>query len=104
MITQLTTEEQHKHRNGGGWVAETASVADSVYVGPHALVYGKAVLTERVRVEDFAQVSGTAILSGDVRVGRIAWVDKGTYSTGVLVRNEREKKESRRLKPAEDGL
>ena len=32
----------HRHKNGGGWVAETAQVADTVYVGPMAVVYGRA--------------------------------------------------------------
>lgn len=104
MITNLKAEEQHKHKNGGGWVANSARVDDSVYVGPFALVYGKAELSERVRVEDYAQVSGTAVLSGDVVIGRVAWLDKGTYSKGVFVHNVREQKESKRLKPAEDGL
>ena len=72
-------------------------------MAPFALVYGKADLSERVRVEDYAQVSGNAVLSGDVVVGRIAWLDHGTHRTGVFVHNEREKKESKRLRPAEDN-
>ena len=32
----------HKHMNGGGWVAETASVDASAFVGPEARVYGEA--------------------------------------------------------------
>lgn len=31
----------HQHPNGGGWVANTASVEVSVYVGPDAQVSGK---------------------------------------------------------------
>ena len=46
----------HQHPNGGGWVADTAKVADTSYVGPDAWVYGNA------------EVSGTARVSGD------AWV------------------------------
>jgi len=34
MITTLQNDEQHQHPNGHGWVAETAYVADSVFVGP----------------------------------------------------------------------
>ena len=41
----------HIHANGGGWVADSASVADSVYVGPDAMVLGNATLTGNVRVE-----------------------------------------------------
>jgi hypothetical protein len=48
MITGLKAEEQHQHKNGGGWVANTATVEDSVYIGPdaqvscNAQVYGDA--------------------------------------------------------------
>jgi hypothetical protein len=52
----------HQHPNGGGWVADTAKVADTSYVGPDAEVSGTA------RVYGDAQVSGTARVSGD------AWV------------------------------
>jgi acyl-[acyl carrier protein]--UDP-N-acetylglucosamine O-acyltransferase len=104
MIANLKDDEQHKHKNGGGWVANTARIDETVYVGPHALVYGKSELSGRVRVEDFAQVSGTAVLSGDVIVRRYAWLDKGTHKTGVFARNERVVTKAERLRPAEDGL
>jgi acyl-[acyl carrier protein]--UDP-N-acetylglucosamine O-acyltransferase len=104
MISNLPEHEQHRHSNGLGYVANTASVQPSVYVGPFALVYGKAVLTDRVRVEDFAQISGTAVLSGDVCVRRWAWLDKGTHRTGVFSRNERIQTKQERLQPAGDGL
>jgi carbonic anhydrase/acetyltransferase-like protein (isoleucine patch superfamily) len=45
-------ERAHPHDNGGGWVADTATVEPSVFVGPDA------------KVCDFAQVSGGARLSG----------------------------------------
>ena len=32
MITWLKAEDQHQHKNGGGWVANTATVKDSVYI------------------------------------------------------------------------
>lgn len=104
MIATLRDDEQHKHRNGGGWVANTAHVDDSVFVGPFAIVYGKAVLTERVRIEDFAQVSGDTKLSGDTRVCRNAWVSHGSHKSGVFSRNERKQEKQERLQPAGDGL
>jgi carbonic anhydrase/acetyltransferase-like protein (isoleucine patch superfamily) len=90
MISNLREDEQHKHCNGHGWVANTARVADSVFVGPHALVYGQAELRDRVCVVDSAQVSGHAVLSGDVIVSGNAWVS-GTMkaSTGRIWKNER---------------
>ena len=32
----------HQHPNGGGWVANTAWVQDTAYVGSDATVYGRA--------------------------------------------------------------
>ena len=32
----------HQHVIGGGWVADTATVEDSAYVGPNARVFGNA--------------------------------------------------------------
>ena len=105
MISTLQTEDQHQHKNGLGWVANTASVEPSVYVGPYAIVYGRAELTERVRVEGTAQVSGNAKLSGSVLVCGNKWID-GNFraSTGVYRVNEKRENESKRLRPAEDGL
>ena len=33
----------HQHPNGGGWVADTARVADTAYVGPYAKVAGGTI-------------------------------------------------------------
>ena len=52
MMTRLKAGEQHQHKNGGGWVANTATVEDSVYIGANARVSGDA------RVFGNAQVSG----------------------------------------------
>jgi hypothetical protein len=105
VICTLRDDEQYQHKNGGGWVANSATVAPSVYIGPYACVYGSAELTEQVRVEGTAQVSGHARLSGDVLVCGNRWVD-GTFkaSTGVYRVNEKRDAPSKRLRPAEDGL
>ena len=105
MISNLPENAQHKHKNGGGYVANTARVDDTVFVGPHALVYGSAELTERVCVVDSAQVSGHAKLSGDVIVSGNAWVDGTTKaSTGRIWKNVRVQTKQERLQPAGDGL
>jgi carbonic anhydrase/acetyltransferase-like protein (isoleucine patch superfamily) len=98
MISNLREDEQHQHKQGGGFVANTARVEDSVFVGPHALVYGKAELTGRVCVVDSAQVSGSAKLSGDVIVSGNCWVDHGTFSTGRLYKNERVQTKAERIR------
>lgn len=53
------------HFNGGGWVASTAVVDPSVYVGSNAQVVGNAKVTGNVRVEDFAIIRDNAIVSGE---------------------------------------
>src|SRR5208337_1207378 len=105
MITTLKDDEQHQHKHGGGWVANTARVEPSVYVGPYCVIYGSAELSERVRVEGTAQVSGHAKLSGDVLVCGNKWID-GNFRAdrGVYRVNEKHESKARRLRPAEDGL
>lgn len=46
----------HRHPWGDGWVADTAKVADTVYVGSNACVY------------EFAKVCGCARIDGNARV------------------------------------
>ena len=99
MIANLTDDQQHKHKNGGGWVANTARVAATCYVGPHALVYGSAELLDKVCVVDSAQVSGHAKLSGDVLVSGNAWVDGNTKAnTGRIWKNERKIEKQERIR------
>lgn len=64
----------HRHANGGGFVANSAKVAPSVFVGPEARVLDEAqvkgqariedqaVIADRAVIEDFAQVSGCAVI------------------------------------------
>lgn len=40
-----------RHPNGGGWVADTANVAETAYVGPNACVYEKAIVTARNNID-----------------------------------------------------
>ena len=41
----------HIHTKGGGWVANTANVYDSAYIGPDARVYGNARVYGDARVQ-----------------------------------------------------
>jgi len=38
--------DAHRYPNGGGWVANTAQVAETAYVGPDAEVFGNARVSE----------------------------------------------------------
>ena len=57
-----TPNTWHQHKNGDGWVQDTATVADSAYVGPDAQVYGNA------KVYGNAQVCGNALVCDDAKV------------------------------------
>ncbi len=67
----------HVHPNGGGWVADSATVADSVYVGPNAMVLGSANLSGNVRVEDRAVVANSVTATENVVISGHAIVDGG---------------------------
>jgi len=47
----------HQHPNGGGWVADTATVVDTVYVGPNAKIYGNAWIYDDAWVFGNAEVT-----------------------------------------------
>lgn len=75
----------HRHANGGGWVDDAASVAESVYVAPGAVVRGAARLSGEVRVEGRAWVAGGAELSGAVVVRDSAVVGPAARLSGDVV-------------------
>ena len=58
----------HRHSNGGGWIADTATVMDSVYVGRNAQVFGEATVSDHARIRDSARVSGSAEVYGNAQV------------------------------------
>ena len=58
----------HKHPNGGGLVANSAHVDETVFVGPNAQVFGFAHVLGYARICDFAIISGDAIVYNEARV------------------------------------
>jgi hypothetical protein len=73
MINWLKESEQHQHENGQGWIANTAKVEKTVYVGPNARVSGYAQVYGDARVYGYARVSGYAQVYGDAWVSGDAW-------------------------------
>ncbi|MBN2737554.1 MAG: hypothetical protein JXR70_11275 [Spirochaetales bacterium] len=67
----------HYHPNGDGWVANTASVDSTVYVGPHARVLGNARVSGNARIEDWAEVSGNARVRDNAVIQDHALVSAG---------------------------
>ena len=73
------TGTDHQHPNGGGWVAGTATVEDTCYIGPEARVEGKAVVKGRSQLKGKVIVDGQAVITNSkihdsVRVGFLAKV------------------------------
>jgi len=62
------------HSNGGGFVASTAKVDASVYVGPNAAVIGNATVTGNVVIDGFAMIAERANISGNAYIGDTAMV------------------------------
>lgn len=74
----------HTHMNGGGWVANTATVAPSVYIGPRAMVLGSAQISGQVRVDGTAWVEH-AIVRDSVVIDGNANVWRGSYLNNVHI-------------------
>ena len=72
----------HQHPNGGGWVADTARVAASAFVGPGAQVFGAAWVSGNAQVSGAAWVFGAAQVSGDAQVSGAAWVSGNAQVSG----------------------
>lgn len=75
----------HQHPNGGGWVADTATVPLTAYIGPSARVYGAARVSGTAWVYGDAQVFGAAQVYGNRHV--LALPQLGNES-GTLWRTE----------------
>ena len=58
----------HKHPYGGGWVADTARVSETAFVGPGVWVYGNARISDDARVRGYAQVYGEARVFGNALI------------------------------------
>jgi len=72
----------HHHTNGGGWVADSASVDPSAYVSPSAYVFGDAKVSGDAKVFGNAYVFGNAQVFGDARVTENARVSGNAYVLG----------------------
>ena len=60
--------EGYLHPNGGGFVANTAMVKKSAYIGANAQVYGNARVCDNAQVYDNALVYGNAQVYGNALV------------------------------------
>lgn len=65
------------HGNGGGWVADTAKVDASAYVGTNAMVLGSAKVLGNARIEDFAIVKDSAVVKDNAKISGGAVINGG---------------------------
>ncbi len=76
----------HYHSNGGGFVASTARVDDSVYVGENAKVLGYATVTGNAQIKDYATVTGSAKISGNAVIsGHAVVAENATVKDNAIV-------------------
>ncbi len=86
-----------KHPNGGGWVSDTATVEDSVYVSEDSAVYEKAVVRHQVKLIGTVRVYGFAAVLEDVQLsdrvqvfGSAKVSDRATISGRVQIKDSAE--------------
>ncbi len=74
------------HPTGGGFVADTAKVDPTAYVGPNAMVLDRAKVLDNARIEDYAVVRGNAAVKDNARVSGHALVqgDAQVYGNGKV--------------------
>jgi hypothetical protein len=65
----------HRHPNGGGWVANTANVDETAFVGPSASVFELAHVLDSANISDNAWVRGEGEVSGNAKVSGDVVVD-----------------------------
>lgn len=81
-----STAYGRRHSNGGGFVAYTAKVDDSVYVGENARVLGYATVKGNARIEDHAIVTGSASVSGNAIVkGHAVVAERATVKDNAII-------------------
>ena len=75
-----------RHSNGGGFVASTAKVDSSVYVGPNAKVLGHATVSGNAVIDGHAVVTGSAKVSDNVVVtGRAIVAENAVVKDNAII-------------------
>ena len=99
----LRNSRGKRHANGGGWVADSAEVAETAYVGPHAMVLDTARVLDNAVLEDYVIAYGDVVFKDNARAfGKLA-IEKGVHSGNarLYIRNEK-KSSGQEVNPEED--
>lgn len=75
----------HQHSNGGGWVADTATVEENVYVSPNSKVCGEAKVLGQVSLHESVFVQDSAIIKGNVKIFNAHVCDKASISGNCVI-------------------
>jgi hypothetical protein len=51
IFPDATSDTWHQHPNGGGWVQNTAKVAETAYIGEYAIVVENAMEFENAKIK-----------------------------------------------------
>lgn len=54
----------HRHRNGGGWVEEGATVDEDTYISQYSAVMGNAKLLNGARLMGYSTLTGDDVIDG----------------------------------------
>ncbi len=65
----------HQHPRGGGWVADTATVDETCFIGPYARVFDNAYVTGNAIINDGASVFCNASVSNHAKFYGDAMID-----------------------------
>lgn len=72
----------HRHVNGGGWVADTAKVDDSVTVSSRASVYHRAKVSGTCCISNYASICGNAEIDACGEIRDFVFIAGKTKITG----------------------
>ncbi len=100
----LTNSKGKRHANGGGWVADSAEVAATAYVGPHAMVLDTAKVLDNAVIDDYVIAYGDVVFKDKARAfGKLA-IMKGVHSgnSRMYIRNE-ERSSVQGVSPEDDS-
>ncbi|MDE0518472.1 MAG: hypothetical protein OXH36_02800 [Bdellovibrionales bacterium] len=77
--------EGHYHPNGGGFVADTATVADTVFIEDSVEVCDKATIRDSVIVGGYTIVDGSALISGQTDIDHAHITDNADISGQAII-------------------
>jgi hypothetical protein len=87
LVPPELSEPGAAHVNGGGFVAATASVSPSAFVGPQARVLGTSQVCDKARIEDFATVLDATVQDKAILSGHALVYENSTVCDNAKVRD-----------------